>query len=356
MANELGITFEDQDFLDVSINEEGEYSLNEETSEGENKQEEEREKKETKAPVVPEGEYLEVEDSELPEDVEEEITEEEQEIENTEVPEGNVLIAFAKELQDQGILSELPKESLEGIESFEDLSSIIQDNLSGVVESWKSEYQKNIIDNLINKGLIKAEDVVTRKGVDYSEEDIKNSEDIQKSVISEFLKEKGLSDKKIQKFIDNSVDLEEDALEYFEDLKKVKEEKETQYLEQVKQQEEAKKKAFEETDKGWKDYIKDTKEFVPGKKINKQFKDEVYTNIVPTINKINQNLKKYAPILSFLDKYNVLDEGMQAVIENKNPKKTVNTFEKLLKSQGGVTRSQGNDSLKNALKYSLGKK
>ena len=86
-------------------------------------------------------------------------------------------------------------------------------------------------------------------------------------------------------------------------------------------------------------------EFIPGRKLNKKQREDIYTNIQPTLEKINKNLAKYAPLLSALDKTGILEGNFDKILREAETKHTSGlgeAFKNNKKNKGG-SRKQSND-------------
>lgn len=265
------------------------------------------------------------------EDVDEETTDEVLEDEDSE-EEDNVLSAFAKELASNGIIQGIDEKDLEGVSNFEDLASIIQTQMEHTVTSWQSEYKEDLINNLVKEGIIKKEQVEDFLPVDYSKEDIIGNEEAARTVVTNYYKEKGFSDKRIKKLIENSLDLEEDALDVYDELQEIKEQKQKEVAKKIEEEKKAYQEMVQNRFNSWRETLDKTKEFIPGRAIDKSFRDKTFKNIIPTFEKINNDLTKYGPILSLLDQYGILEGNFDNVIKTVKSKSTKNQFEKILKS------------------------
>jgi len=386
----LGIQFEDEDvagsYIDVVEDEEGNYQVTEDDDSADDTIDDSEEttknidknKQIGKSTSFNQNEnFIDIPDEELEEllndtdededtliNEETEVTEENSTSDDEVNNEDNVIRSFAEELQTKGIFSDISVEALNSLEDVDDLAGLIQSQMDSKILSWESEYKQSVIDNLIEEGIIDKNAVITRTLVDYDEAAIKESEDLQKQVVTEYLKHKGFKEKQIERQIKNSLDLEEDASEYLKELKDIKAEREQATVDKIKAQKEAQAKLVEETNTKWKNTIEETKEFIPNRKINSKFKKEVFDNIIPTFQKVNQNLEKYGTILSFLDKYGILDGNFDKVLNVKSSNTTQNTFEQLLTSRNSKKQTKVNstsednsnfdEELKSALLESIG--
>jgi len=351
-----GIIFEDNDaaLIDVDLDDTGLPTIRAEQTDTDD---ESNVHTENSSIRTPKGEALEleVEDEILQQHLaEHEEEEDEAEIngDNNTPLDSNVFTTFATELKNSGVIPDLPDEVLENITDFDSLSEAISAQMNHSVMGWQQEYKQNLLQNLVNEGIIKADQIKDYLVPEYSEADIVDNEEIQDSIFTEYFKEKGFDNKKIKKFIDSSLNKEDDALEYYKELQELKKEKSQNVQKQIEHRQEAERKAVIERDKTWKETIEKTNEFIPGRKINPSFKKDVYENIMPTFSKINNDLTKYGAILSFLDKYGILEGNFEQISKTVKAKEVTNSFERLLKNGNNKVDS----SLKEAAFASLKRK
>jgi hypothetical protein len=261
-----------------------------------------------------------------------ETTDDNQSSEESEETEESIFSVFAKELKDANILSDIDDEHLTNIKSTEDLINIV----SSQFDTWKNEYKNNLINNLIQEGLIEAKQVKNNAVINYSEEDIKKNIELQKDIIREYYSKKNIPTKKIEALIDSSIDTEEDAIIFNEELKAEKEKENLLIAQQLKQKEELANKQRQEFYEILKNNVYQVDEFIPGKKLKDKEKEEVLKNIQPTLLKINSNLPKYAPILALMEHYNLLD-GKFDSITKVGESKAVDKLSQLLQNKKSVS-------------------
>lgn len=168
-------------------------------------------------------------EEEFVEDSEGEEEEEEEREETNEEDDSELFNYIGKTLADKGILS--TGEDVE-FKSEDDIYNSIEETIKNGVDSWKKglgEESLRYID-FIEKGGNAADYIELNAQSDYSNVDLE-SDDNKKAVISAFYKDKGFSDKKIQKLIENAEDMEElseeatEAQSYFKEKKEGAKEK-----------------------------------------------------------------------------------------------------------------------------------
>lgn len=267
-------------------------------------------------------------DTEDSQEVEDEI--DDSESTDTEESTDNPYQAFASKLIEDEILLSL--EEGENIETEEDLVNHVSKTRDYLVEDIIKEANTKsygAVDFFLNGGT--PEEFAKQFGskpksvLNYKEEDITDNEDIQREVLENYYKKTTkFNDKKIKKLIDNDIDLGEpdEILEAYNKLVELdKEEKEA-----FKQESEARKvkqrKQQEQFNRSMQENTLNTSEFIPGRKLKKDVKEKVLNNIPDTWKKVNEDLSKYAPILSYLDYYGLLDGKFDKVIKEVETKQT----------------------------------
>lgn len=138
--------------------------------------------------------------------------------------EDELMSYIGKTLSDKGIL-QLGSEDKE-FKTEDDIYNGIQETITNGIESWKSslgEESLKYIDYL-EKGGDPSKYIEVNAEVDYSTMSLED-DDSKKSLITAFYKEKGFSEKKIQRLIESSEDMDElsdeaeEAKEYFKNKK-----------------------------------------------------------------------------------------------------------------------------------------
>lgn len=254
----------------------------------------------------------------------------------TENPDGedvtNEFTAFALSLDNNGFFPDLEEEELRSIQSEEDLQNAMSKQLNTVLAQWQDQYKKNLLSNLISEGYITKEEAKNLPLVEFSEESIKGNIDTAKNVIREYYKRLGTVDKQVERIINSTDDLEESALELLPELKKIEANENAKLAEQLKQREELEKQRKLQFEEALKKNTFEFEEFIPGRKLQKKDKQEVFDNIFPVLEKINKDTAKYAPILAYLDKYGFL-EGKFGKLINEAKTQSVSELDRILKEK-----------------------
>lgn len=292
-------------------------------------------------------------------------SEEQEEIDDSE--DINPLQAFTEQLAEKGMVLDL--EEGQEITSDEELFDHFQKSIDTVITSSLENANKashGAVTHFLNGGTV--EEFIKVFGNNdniipsYKEEDITDNDSAKKEIAEAFFKSKGFSGKKLKKYVDSSVDLDEDSEflemqeELFENDKKNKE----SFTVEAKKRKEAQEAAAEEYRNKVKESIVNTKEFIPGRKLDKKTKEGIYENAQNTLNKINKDLSKYVPILSYLDHYGLLDGNFDKVIKETETKTSKSLSDVLRKTNRGKTNKQAKDSrgdsIREAALYSIRKK
>lgn len=274
-----------------------------------------------------------VEEFEETEETEEPIVNEEEETEVEEVDNDSILSKFALELRENGILPDMEEDSLKNINSFEDLLETMGKQLEAVHSNWQAEYKKNIIGNLVAEGLISQDQVNVNERKFFKKEDVETNEDSARAMLKEYYKMKNLPDRKIERLLDNSIDLNEDALDIYDDYKSLVKEEEGKVEKILEERQKKQIELQQQLENKIKETTYSYKEFVPGQKLSDKVKQDVHKNIPVVLKKINDDLGKYAPIIAYLDTYGLLDGDFSKIMKVKQTE-AVNKFTEALKTKG----------------------
>jgi len=244
----------------------------------------------------------------------------------------NEFSAFASLLNESGFFPDIEDEELVTIKSEDELQEKLARQLNKTFIDWQDSYKQNLIDNLVKDGHIKKGEVDPNLIMSYSKEDIKGNLEVAKKVHDDFYRRKGLSDKQIKTIISGTEDLEDSALELFDELEVEKNKEKVLLAAKLKEQEGLAAKQRIEFAENLKKNTFEYEEFIPGRKLRKQDKQEVFDNIEPVLKKINQNLFKYAPLLSYLDRYGMLDGSFDKILK-EGQTQSVTKLEQILKDK-----------------------
>lgn len=269
-------------------------------------------------------------------------------LEDNDSEELNEFSAWGKSLADKGFFPNIEEEELSQIKDEEGLSEVLNKQLVTTFRSWQDNYKKNLVNNLVKEGYVNQDSVKDKISQTVSEDQIRSDIDVAKSVIKKYYSRIGTPEKEIQRIIDTRDDLEESALE----LNKLNEEldlkEQNSLAETIKQQEESALRQREEFNETLKNNVFAYEEFIPGRKLQKRDKEDVFMNIEPTFTKIKSNLAKYAPLLSYLDKYGILEGKFDKLI-NEGASKQTTKFAEILKEKSrkstGTTHRRKSEGL-----------
>jgi hypothetical protein len=284
----------------------------------------------------------------------------------TSTSEDNPYKVFAQSLIENEVLLSLDEN--EDIESEEDLVNHViktRDTLVNDALAEINDKSYGAVDFFLNGGTPE-EFIKTFENkpsiFNFSEEEITSKDDVKRKIAEAYFKNKGFEGKKLDKFITNSIDLDEpsDFIEMQEELSKVDKQKKEEFIKKNKEKEEIIAKQKQEFNSKLEENTFNTNEFIPGKKIDKKIKEKVFENIPQVLSKVNKDLSKYAPILAYLDHYGILDGKFDKIMKDVETKQTTKLGEILksttLKSRGNSNNNYEEDiDLKTAAKASLPK-
>lgn len=194
------------------------------------------------------------------------------------------LTLFASALADEGVLT-LDKDT--EIKSFDDIAKLVEKTIRENELSGLNETQKEYLKALENGFTVEEfkQQKTTQVNLDsIKEETVKESEDLQRQLITDDFLAKGYSQEKAEKLAKRSFDLgenEADALDALESKRKLA--AEAVKLAEQKKADDAKQqqKTYEETVKKVKEIVfNEESEVIPGIKFNKKVADEVYDSIM----------------------------------------------------------------------------
>lgn len=206
----------------------------------------------------------------------------------------SVLKNLATALYEEGVISELDEEKLnEASESeAEVLIDLIRQEIGRNVENYKEglpDKVKKIIDNYeegVPLDVIIGLESANQRLDMITEDQLKDSEDLQKLIVTESLKRAGYSDAKIQKRIQQFEDLgqlEEEAIDSLTEAKEyyatALEAEKNRVKKEQKEAEERQKKTLQDLKKD----IMATTEVVPGIKITNKEKEKIYESMTKVV-------------------------------------------------------------------------
>jgi hypothetical protein len=161
-------------------------------------------------------------------------------------------------------------------------------------------------------------------------------------MLKEYYKMSGLSEKRINKLIENSIDVVEEAKDVLPEYKEMKEKKQLDVNKVLEEREKQLIKQREDAEKAIEKNVMDVEAFIPGQKIDRNFKQKVLQQIPNTVSKLQDNWAKYLPILGYLDAYGILD-GDFSKVTKVTETKAVNTFIEKLNASKAKEQSKKQD-------------
>jgi len=266
-------------------------------------------------------------------------------------------------------LSELLKE--EGIvdEVFEDKESLFNYFKSAAeneIKEWKNSLPQEItsiienyeegvpFDELLNI----TSNQIRLDSID--QETLTENLELQKNLVRNYYYNKGFSESKIEKMISKSLELdelEEEAVEALSELKELENERLEELKERTRQEQEEQRLAYEQTINDLNTTIKETKEIIPGIKLDDKAKKELFNMITkPATQKDGVNysqvmlLREKDPIgfevkLNYYAKLGLFDENPRFdLITKKSETKALNKLEKQLEEdlKSRINKSSAN--------------
>jgi hypothetical protein len=199
--------------------------------------------------------------------------------------------------------------------------------------------------------------------------------ELQKNLVRNYYLNKGFNESKIEKMISKSLELdelEEEATEALSELKELEAQRLEELKERTKQEQEEQRLAYEQTINNLNNTIKETKEIIPGIKLDDKAKKDLFNMITkPATQKDGVNysqvmlLREKDPIgfevkLNYYAKLGLFDENPKFdLITKKSETKALNKLEKQLeedlksrinKSSANSRESDENSDVLDALK------
>jgi predicted transcriptional regulator len=256
---------------------------------------------------------------------------EEEEEENLE-EDTNPFSAFALLMKDKGLLAEMSDEDFNNINSADDIIKAVNSQLNNTTSEWKNAYKQHLIQNLVNEGLIKQEQVNLPQTNIYSDEEILSDENKARQLLETYYTSKDIPPSQIETIMDALLDIKEEAVKIKPLLEEEKSKRDEEIAQKLKAQEEAQLQQQMSFNEKLQETVNKYEEFIPGRKLSQEDKKDVIQRIPTTLDKINKNLSKYAPILAFLDKYEFLEGKMDSLLQEAETKH-VDKFSKIISNK-----------------------
>lgn len=255
----------------------------------------------------------------------------------SEETEDSAFKAFTSLLRDKGVFPNMEDSDFTNVNDADDIVKLLNKQLGAINTSWKENYINQIIPNLIKDGHITKQQVVN-KSISYTKEDIIGNEDNAKKVVQAYYTSKNIPEDQVNTIVDNVLDYEEEALKLLPQLEEAKANREKVIADKFKANEEAILQNQNSFNDNLRKTVEGYKEFIPGRVLTEEDKEDVVNRIPTILNKINTESAKYFPILAFLDKYGFMEGNMDKLIKEAGTK-TVSDFEKILTNKKRKTGS-----------------
>tara|TARA_R110002126_G_scaffold159053_1_gene306355 strand:- start:9371 stop:10543 length:1173 start_codon:yes stop_codon:yes gene_type:complete len=203
------------------------------------------------------------------------------------------ILPFASLLQEKGFLPHLDMDEFSNEEDPVDaLTSAIRNEISIANESFINSFPKELIDmakavaNGVPVSQLKESKLKELEYTTIREDKLAEDVNLQKKLVRNYLKEKGFKDAKIEREVtryEDLGDLETEAKDALEELKTISKEKQEyakyEYAERQKQLEAQNKQLLGNIHNS----IETTEEIIPGLKMNKTVKDNIYATMTQIV-------------------------------------------------------------------------
>lgn len=292
---------------------------------------------------------------------------------------------FAKALSEEGFLPSFEDEDFDKlVEEFggeaEALMELSRRSINEEIDAYKKDADEDY------KAFLEARDSgldlnqwadvyeAKKSYASITEDKIEEDEDLQKSLISQNLRYRGIPEDEIADTIESfetTGKLFINAKKAHSNLLKITEQQETKLKEDKVKQEEAVKKQREDNLKSLRKEVDALTEVVPGIKINKQIKDKIYSSITTPVKtgangeplnlamaKRAENPLKYAIIENYLLEMGVFDGNWDKIVARQKSK-ALNELSKVLSDDKNTSFKPGKSTLSKGgsdddIEFSLG--
>jgi len=207
------------------------------------------------------------------------------------------------------------EEEVNQVNTFDDMKKLMSNQFKKELTSYQTNYKKNLINNLLKEGYIDKAQIKNQSDLNISKEDLKDNIEAQKNIIRQDYKNQGMSEKTITKVLDNIIDLEEEALEAYDNLESYKETQALERSKKITEREEAQKLEVQTFNTNLKKEIASLNEMIPNRTLSSNKQEEILININPTLEKIGANPAKYYAVLSYLNGLGVLDGDLNNILK-----------------------------------------
>lgn len=249
--------------------------------------------------------------------------------------------AFGEEFKSKGMIDDDVDISL-----FKDSDSIIKAVVAKYqreIEATTKEVQSNIATKYKEFISDKEETLDSEEDsfLNRDPSDFEDNDELGKKLMIHFYKNvKGLDDRTTNTIIENTIDYETAAKEIQSELIEADKGNKTKLAEQFKAEEESKVEADKAFQVQVFEQAKSLDNFIPGMKVNDKSAKEIQDDIGTVLNKINNDLLKYGPLLSLFDKAGFMD-GKFDVLLNQGGTQQVKKLDKILKGKTVRANKQG---------------
>lgn len=203
------------------------------------------------------------------------------------------ILPFASLLQEKGFLPHLDMDEFSNEEDPVDaLTSAIRNEISIANEGFINSFPKELLDmaravaNGVPLSQLKDNKLQELEYTTISEDKLTEDTNLQKKLVRNYLKEKGFKDAKIEREVtryEDLGDLETEAKDALEELKSISKQKQEyakqEYAERQKQLEAQNKQLLGNIQNS----IETTEEIIPGLKMNKTVKDNIYATMTQIV-------------------------------------------------------------------------
>lgn len=278
---------------------------------------------------------------------------------------------FAKALSEEGFLPSFEDEDFDKlVEEFggeaEALMELSRRSINEEIDAYKKDADEDY------KAFLEARDSgldlnqwadvyeAKKSYASITEDKIEEDEDLQKSLISQNLRYRGIPEDEIADTIESfetTGKLFINAKKAHSNLLKITEQQETKLKEDKVKQEEAVKKQREDNLKSLRKEVDALTEVIPGIKINKQIKDKIYSSITTPVKtgtngeplnlamaKRAENPLKYAIIENYLLEMGVFDGNWDKIVARQKSK-ALNELSKVLSDDKNTSFKPGKSTL-----------
>lgn len=203
----------------------------------------------------------------------------------------NAYSSFAKYLADEGILASFDLEK-DTVQSADDLKKLIGEQIKESEFSDLTEEQKQYLKAIrtgLNPQQVAQQQSVLQELKSVTPEIIESDQELRKKLIAADFQSKGLTAEKAEKLATRSIDIGEDIEDAKEALQSLTQAEEEKFQSEIAQKEEQQKNALKKQTEDletFKKFLHDSKEIIPGVKINNKVAEAVIKQALDPIAKL----------------------------------------------------------------------